>query len=242
MENSEEPGIISRALNSVRKHGFRHAIHWGIFILKLHLTPPSLLYFIRPNTYFEFSGAKYRYLYSKRNFTWESERQVEVPVILAEVRKSRSKRILEVGNVLSNYADVHHDVLDKYEVADGVINEDVVNFKTKRPYDLIVSISTLEHVGWDETPRERMKFVKAIDNLRKNLSKKGKIVFTVPIGYNKDIDWLLFHKKIDFAEVHYLKRISKEMWIETTWENVKRSKCGYPYSNSNAIVVGTITK
>jgi hypothetical protein len=38
-------------------------------------------------------------------------------------------------------------VLDKYEQAPGVINEDVVSFSPPQKYDLIVSVSTLEHVG-----------------------------------------------------------------------------------------------
>ena len=43
-----------------------------------------------------------------------------------------------------------HDVLDKYEKGNNVINDDVVSFSTEVKYDLIVSVSTLEHVGWDE--------------------------------------------------------------------------------------------
>jgi cyclopropane fatty-acyl-phospholipid synthase-like methyltransferase len=51
-----------------------------------------------------------------------------------------------------------------------VINEDVVNFKSKKKYDLIVSISTLEHVGWDEKP---MKIPRAIENLKTLITPQG---------------------------------------------------------------------
>jgi len=51
--------------------------------------------------------------------------------------------------VLSHYFAVKHDIVDKYEIAPSVVNEDLVNFKPGKKYDLIVSISTLEHVGWD---------------------------------------------------------------------------------------------
>jgi hypothetical protein len=44
------------------------------------------------------------------------------------VNKYVGRNVLEVGNVLSHYFPVHHDVLDKYEKAKGVINEDVVEF------------------------------------------------------------------------------------------------------------------
>jgi len=66
------------------------------------------------------------------------------------VRKYRGKNILEIGNVLSRHIKLEHDILDKYETAKGVINEDIVDFKSEKKYDLIISISTLEHVGWDE--------------------------------------------------------------------------------------------
>ena len=44
-----------------------------------------------------------------------------------------------------------------------MINQDVVDFKTNEKYDLIVSISTLEHVGWDEEPRDDKKISKALN-------------------------------------------------------------------------------
>jgi hypothetical protein len=66
------------------------------------------------------------------------------------VKRYKERNILEIGNVLSHYFPVNHDIVDKYEKADGVINQDVVHFYSPKKYDLIVSVSTLEHVGWDE--------------------------------------------------------------------------------------------
>ena len=71
-----------------------------------------------------------------------------------------SGKVLEVGNVLSWYGPVHHDVLDKYEVTSGVINQDVVDFVPRHQYNVIVAISTIEHVGWDETPRDPTKVLR----------------------------------------------------------------------------------
>jgi hypothetical protein len=109
---------------------------------------------------FIFNGKTYYYFVHKYNTTWKNERAVEVPIIWDIVREHyrQGKRVLEVGNVLSHYFRIFHDVLDKYEVAEGVINQDVVDFKPAWKYDLIVSISTLEHVGWDEEPKEPEKF------------------------------------------------------------------------------------
>ena len=39
-----------------------------------------------------------------------------------------------------------------------VINEDITYFQPNHKYDLIVSISTFEHIGFDEDPRDTVKF------------------------------------------------------------------------------------
>ena len=109
---------------------------------------------------FIFRGKSYRYFYDIINNTWMNERSVEISIVMKMVNENKGKRILEIGNVLSNYYDVPHDVVDKYEKAPNVINQDVVDFKTNDKYDLIVSISTLEHVGWDEEPQMMKKFLK----------------------------------------------------------------------------------
>ena len=98
--------------------------------------------------------------------------------------------------MLSNYVHFQHDIVDKYEKAEGVINQDVVDFQPAEnendKYDLIVSISTIEHVGWDETPRDPKKIPRALENLTtKCLAPRGEIVVTLPLGYNTYLDKLL---------------------------------------------------
>jgi hypothetical protein len=74
---------------------------------------------------------------------------IEVPIIYEMVKEAEAygQKVLEVGNVLSHYFHVNHDIVYKYEKAKGVINEDVINFRLPKKYDLIISISTLEHMG-----------------------------------------------------------------------------------------------
>ena len=48
----------------------------------------------------------------------------------------------------------------------------------------IVSISTLEHVGWDENTKDPDKIFQAIKNLKSYLVPRGKLIVTMPIGYN----------------------------------------------------------
>ena len=115
---------------------------------------------------FRFDGREYEYLYHPYNRTWKNERGVEIPIFRELLLKHEGKRVLEVGNVLSHYFPIHHEVIDKYEVSSGVINQDIVEFVPQDKYDLIISISTLEHVGWDEQPQKPGKLLQAIDHLR----------------------------------------------------------------------------
>jgi hypothetical protein len=144
---------------------------------------------LRHNT-FMVLGETYHYFDTVK--TWLGERAVELPIVMKIVRKYQDANILEIGNVLAHHVQFQHDVLDKYETVNGVINEDVVDFKPKKKYDLIVSVSTLEHVGWDERPRDDMKIPRAIGNLRTLITpRSGTIIVTLPLGYNSALDKLL---------------------------------------------------
>ncbi len=61
-----------------------------------------------------------------------------------------------------------------------VIRQDVVDFKPIKKYDLIVGISTIEHIDWDENPRDDTKIEKTIRVLKDCLSPSGKIIITFP--------------------------------------------------------------
>lgn len=189
---------------------------------------------------FHFDGKEYEYLYHPYNRTWKNERGVEIPIFRELLLQQEGKRVLEVGNVLSHYFSVQHTVVDKYEVSPGVLNQDIIEFIPQQPYDLIVSISTLEHVGWDEQPREPTKLLHVLEHLRSTcLAPSGKLVASLPIGYNQYFDGLLNNGKSPFTTQHFLKRISKQnYWIESDWEQCR----DVPYGRfvAHAIVIGTI--
>lgn len=217
-------------------HISKHIIYKNLF------DETSLIFYILLNNIrtFTFNGEKYRYYTDKYNYTWRNERSIEVPLIYNIIKRCNNKKILEIGNVLSHYYKVSHDILDKYEVVDNVINEDVVLYKRKK-YDLIIAISTFEHVGWDEKPRERNKIIKAIANLKSILNSNGKIIFTVPLGYNPDINRIIKNKEIQFSEVTFMKRVSKiNTWSQASYDEVKNAKYNSPFNNSNAIMIATI--
>jgi cyclopropane fatty-acyl-phospholipid synthase-like methyltransferase len=186
-------------------------------------------------------GKTHRYFDTVK--TWYNERAIEIPIVMEMVRKYQGTNILEIGNVLSNHVRFEHDILDKYETAKGIINEDVVDFRPEKRYDLIVSISTLEHVGWDEKPRDNMKIPRAIENMKALItSRGGMIIITLPLGYNSALDKLLKDGIIRFSKQYHLVRISKgNEWKESSWEDVQVAKYNTPLPFANGLIIGIIT-
>jgi hypothetical protein len=191
---------------------------------------------------FQFQGNTYKYFNHWFNTTWNNERIVEIPIVCKLVSETNQNDILEIGNVLQNYFNMEHDVVDKYEKADGVINEDVVDFQTKKRYKLIISISTLEHVGWDEYPRDPEKIFEALKNLGNLLSPGGKLVVTLPMGENTVLDKYLETSKIKFTENYYLKRISRSNKWEEHKSGYYKSKHNYPYPGAQLLFIGIYKK
>lgn len=229
-----QPPLIFRAIAALR-NGFQ--LHGPKFpFVVLHRFG---LYGFRkccgPRT-FELAGRTHRYLIHP--FILDNERAVEVPVV-RDFLQGRSGQILELGNVLSNYIAFPHEVVDKYERAPGVINEDIVSFAPGKTYDAIVTISTLEHVGWDEQPRDPEKLPRAIERLKSLLKPTGELIATMPLGYNPNLDRLIREGRTGFPEVQYLKRISaNNKWRQASLEEVAQTQFGTPYGCANAIMIG----
>jgi hypothetical protein len=129
---------------------FRLAVLFGRIIAKCDTKP-----------FFEFDGKTRRYFIHPHNNTWMNERMVEIPIVSDLVKQNAGKNILEIGNVIKHYMpDATHTVVDKYEKSDGVLNCDIIDYQPPAEngadaafhgYDLIISISTFEHIGFDES-------------------------------------------------------------------------------------------
>ena len=167
---------------------------------------------------------------------------MEIPIIRIEIAQvPLGKRILEVGNVMSHYDPIHHEVIDKYEKSPHARNIDVVEFRPEEKYDLIISISTLEHVGWDEVPREPDKVLRAIEHLRTLLKPAGKLVATIPLGYNEFLDSKLQEGAI-FDQAFFLERTSEfNSWREVGRSSLETAKYNEPFPGANILLVGVIT-
>lgn len=129
---------------------------------------------------------EYAHMY---NSTHLNERGVELAIYQAWASPWAHRR-LEVGNVLAHYPELAgpgaRTVVDRHEHAPGVINRDVFDIGGR--WDEIVTISTLEHVRWDEDPRTPGKSAEALEHLVGLLAPGGRMLVTIPTGWNEDLD------------------------------------------------------
>ena len=239
--------LLSEAKEAYRTKGLYHVLQTGLTIVTDRIW---LWYFKRfkSSDTFQLQGNTYHYLFHPRIEmaapSWKNERVVALPIVWDVVNRyqQQNKRILEVGNVLSYVFKVNHDILDKYEITDGVINEDVADFNPGKQYDLIVSILVLEHVGWSEIPEDPTKIIRAIQNLKRILGPGGQILVIIGLGYNPHMDNLLSKGILRFDKQYYLKRISGYKWQEVDWAAAKDAKYDHSNATATGIAVGIIEK
>lgn len=191
---------------------------------------------------FTVDGNTYTYFDHSYNFTPFNERRVEVPIAHHLLQSCTDhESVLEVGNVLSHYYPVQHEVVDKYERSSysRLMRSDAETFSSGKQYELIISLSTLEHVGWDERPRDDTKLARTISHLRGLLKPDtGLFFFSAPLGYNPVLDRLLMNNEIGFDKVCYMRRDS---WANTWHEARSADVCGakfcrpYPFANVLAL-------
>lgn len=192
---------------------------------------------------FRFEGREHGYLYHPYKQTWMTERAVEVPVIRAIVAEHATARVLEVGHVLGHYGPVGHTVVDKYEQAPGVLNHDVFELAPLGEFDLIVAISTLEHVGWDESPRVPGRAGEAVTALAARLAPGGRLVITVPVGYNPSFDAGLRSGAVALDSVAALRQIrSGPHWRQVPIAEAWPAPYDFLLYHARAVVVGTVER
>jgi hypothetical protein len=192
-----------------------------------------------PERSFSFRGKSLPYLYHRYNMTWASERCVEVPIARSFLGEERPEATLEVGNVLSHYGRIQHDVLDKFERGEHIINQDIIGFKPVKPYRFIVSVSTFEHIGYDDAVEgsSAEKIIQAVDTCRRLLQSGGRLVITAPIGYNPELDQLLREGKLRSDEEIFLKKYGHLDWRECPKAEALQCRYKTPFPYANAIIV-----
>jgi SAM-dependent methyltransferase len=231
--------LVRRARAELAEQGLAVTLRKGLLKLRDFAEYP-LVKQRRKSATFSVAGRSYGYLTHHYNATWRNERAVELPLVaefLSEL--PATARLLEVGNVLAYYRPSSHTVVDKFEPTAGVINKDILEFGEPKSFDAIVSISTLEHVGWDETPREEHRAERALSHMRSLLTDGGRLFLSFPIGYNPPLDQAAFEGRLGFRRVHYLQRISADnRWAEVELSAIRGARYGEPYPCANALFVG----
>ena len=183
---------------------------------------------------FWFHGQYFDYCLNIHNKAYSNERTVEVPIALNMFDLSRD--VLEIGNVLTKYQKFKHIVIDKYEVDNNVLNLDILDYNPESKFDLILSVSTFEHIGFDEKIKDPNKVEEAICKAKSWLKKDGRFLMTIPIGYNKGLDEKL--DSLGFTDIYYLKRVSKSnQWVPCLKDEALIMEYGKPFHAANAIAV-----
>jgi SAM-dependent methyltransferase len=187
---------------------------------------------------FRYEGAKYEYMFHPYGTTLVSERIVEVPIALEALRAHAGRRILEIGNVLGHYAACSHTVVDKYEKSDGCLSLDILDYRPSQGFDFVVSVSTVEHIGWNRYEREPDKAVLALEHMRRLLAPGGHMLVTVPLGYNQALDRYLQSDRRIFYKTCFLTRSSSSnRWVQASAEAAFGTKYGSPYPFANGLAV-----
>ena len=173
--------------------------------------------------------------YGFRRWAWRSERALEIALAQRAVADFANDEILEVGNVLAFAGRTGHTVVDKYELGAGVLNVDILDYAPGRRFGLVVSISTLEHIGWDEEPQEPAKAAAALQIMA---DLGDALLVTMPVGYHRELERAFIDGP--FSSVALAVRTSRRChWVKRPLSEVPGIQYGHPYPFGNGILVGT---
>jgi Glycosyltransferase 61 len=190
---------------------------------------------------FALDGQSYPYHVMRgKKRTWDNERAVELPICWEEVRRhGRPETVIEVGNVLGHYFDTRHRVLDLLERHPLVTwNEDVLEFKPPFAPELVVSISTLEHVGHGQSSAQPEKFRQAVESVLGWLAPHGQLLFTVPLGYNRAVLEYLEDPSPQVVSMLFMRRATLDnLWEQTDLDEVRDYRYGRPFPCANALAI-----
>jgi hypothetical protein len=185
---------------------------------------------------FPFDGVRLPYCSHSYNNFRSTERAIEIPIARHYLERLRPRRVLEIGNVLSYYySELSHDeavvgrtVVDKFETAYGVVNRDIRDFSSDTRFDLVLSISTFEHMDSDRghnpdyRPGRSRRSSQAADNiehvLQDLLAPGGHFVLTAPIGYSEEWDSTVYSGGLQPAAGVAMRAFAYEKQGDLRWE------------------------
>ncbi len=210
---------------------------------------------------FIFNGTKLNYFYHSYHNHRLGERSVEIPIIRQYLEKTGIRSFLEIGNATNHYYTYFQDlidtkiVVDKYEKGWGVINKDIKDYFIDNKYDLILSISTFEHMDSDcgknpDYVKGKSKFgTFAADNIFhvcKNLLNDGGIfILTAPLSPHYEWNQTVFETGVfnkDLLNVksikkYYMKKINEIEWQQIDENDAIKAKYNYPFPGINILSI-----
>lgn len=194
------------------------------------------------NRTFNLFNQELPYFIHDYNATWRNERCIEIAAAIHFLKQWPKAEFLELGNVMSYYLNHSHYVVDKYEQSPGIHNIDFAQFTPPKIFDGFISVSTLEHIGWDETPREVEKVKCCIEKIRNCVRSTDKVFVTFPLGYNEYLDNLVKREQLPFQKSAFMVRIDENQ----NWEEVELHQAlqpeysyGHRFPFANACFFGT---
>ena len=199
------PGPRERIIRSAREHvvpaTLRSALAWGTRFV----AGPHIARRVRGRPSFSLGADEFAYRDDWHNWTWLNERAVEIPIAAAALDRAGGRTAIEVGAVMTHYGDHSHRVVDKYEVGAGIERIDIFDLAPAPRYDLVLSVSTLEHVGWDEPERDGELALRAAEHLKTLVAPGGELLITVPVDYHPRLDAAIRSGELQFDEVRALR-------------------------------------
>ena len=204
----------------------------------------------RFNWKFNFNDFKFSYFIHSYNRTYNNERSVEISLAKYFYSKcGTDKSCLELGNVTSHYLKKPKIVIDKYEIASGVTNIDFLDFESDVDYDFI-SISTIEHIGHDESKRYSHLNDSASAQRKENIqlqvfnkiyditASDSKVLITIPLGYNRELDNFITNFDLSDLSIGCLARVSStNCWRQCSLEEGLNQPYSGTYPAANAIAI-----
>jgi len=233
-------GVLERVRAHARARGtvqvLAECLRWGSAWAAGRVRRPAPVAFVH-------EGQEHQQLHHPYNWTWLDERAVEVPLARAVLAAAPpGARVLEIGNVLGHYGPVAHTVVDKYERAPGVVNDDVATLPLDGGYDLVLAISTLEHVGQDEADGDPTKAVAAVHRLAGALRPGGRLWVTVPVGYNAALEAALLDGAVGVTSLTALREGAGRRWAQVPVEEVRGTAYDWLFYRARAVLVAEVVR
>jgi hypothetical protein len=108
---------------------------------------------------------------------------------------------------------------------------------------LIISISTFEHIGFDDdsSTADECKIHEAICSCLRLLFTGGKLVITVPTGYNPLMDELIHSGSLGKCRQFFFERHARLEWRECDKKTALSRQYARPYPYANGLMVAEFT-